>query len=1072
MKRILDLAKELGVDAAEVQRVAVQCNVVVSGPTSSLDADDQNKIRSAVKASAKTPGSSTGGKTLTLNRPMVAGQPRSGGQVEGRGRTVEVAVRRRHAAAPKPAPKAVAKVVAPSAPTAPAPKAPAPAAPVVKQQKLTPAQRAAASIERKKQDAENSAREKAVAVAKAKEEKAIAQAQAAAVKPVVKPVEVKAPVAPKPTVTMKTPTQKPADIAKKAVAPSAARPAGSVQMANRPANARPAANRQDANRSTARPAVNRPGTVANSPANARPGATRPSTNRPGENRPGANRPGTGRPGDSRPGATRPGVNRPGAGRPGDNRSGANRPTGAAGQPSHKGPRTTIRRGLTPAQIAASKAPRSSVKQIEKKISEERAAQRRAANRPRPAGAAAGAGAGNQQGGPRRSPSVAVAPDAGAGAPPAPGVQRRRGPGGARPIRRLSPAEKAARRAYSSKRHEVLSPEQEERQARLARGAGSKRFSSTVTKDDEDFVVRTVEFTDPILVSELASRMAFKSSEVVKKLFEMGIMTTVNEAIDADTATLIIEEFGHKAKLINAAAVEDVLVEDVSSDDEGDLVPRPPVVVVMGHVDHGKTSILDALRKAKVADGEAGGITQHIGAYMVKLEGGERVVFVDTPGHEAFTGLRARGASMTDVAVLVVAADDGVMPQTVEALNHARAAGVPIIVAVNKMDKVGANPEMVKRQLAEHELVAEDWGGDTIFVEVSAHTGQGLDDLLEMLALQTEILELKANPTRRGKGMVVESRLDKGRGPVATVLVQNGTFKQGDTVVVGSATGRLRAIVDENSVQHRTAGPSIPFELLGLDSVPEAGQEIYAVENEKQARDIVRYRKDRDREIGAEAKKRASLDELFANMQSGIKEVPVLIKGDVTGSVEAMAESLIKAGTDEVKVKIIHKAIGGITESDVMLASAADAIIIGFNVRPETKAKKAAAVEGVDIRFYKIIYEAIDEVKAAMAGVLSPNKVEKVTGTADVREVFQAPKVGAVAGCYMTDGHVGRGSNVRVLRENVLIYDGVLASLRRFKDDVKEVKTGFEFGTSVEKFNDIKEGDTFEFFIIEEVAATL
>ncbi len=1068
MKRILDLAKELGVDAAEVQRVAVQCNVVVSGPTSNLDADDQNKIRNALKAGAKPQAKSTGGKTLTLNRPMVAGQTRSGGQVEGRGRTVEVAVRRRHAAAPKPA-----SVVATPPVAAAVEKAIEPATPVAKQ-KLTPAQRAAASVEKKKQDAANLAREKAAAKqteAKAAAEKA-AEAKATVAKPVqpavkkpvaakpavTKPAAAKAP-APKPTMRLKA---KPADIARKAVAPSSVRPSGGTQGANRPVAERQAANRQTANRQAAnRPGTNGPG--ANRPTGARPaGANQPS----GNNRP-ANGPVGNRPNSARPGA----ANRPGAGnRPNSARPGSARPAGT--QPTHKGPRTTIRRGLTPAQIAASKAPRSSVKQIEKKISEERAAQRRNnANRSaRPGGVNQGAGA---PGGPRRAPSVAVAPGAaGAGAPPPPGVQRRRGPGGARPIRRLSPAEKAARRAYSSKRHEVLSPEQEERQARLARGAGSKRFSSTVTKDDEDFVVRTVEFTDPILVSELASRMAFKSSEVVKKLFEMGIMTTVNESIDGDTATLIIEEFGHKAKLINAAAVEDVLVEDVSEDDDGDLVPRPPVVVVMGHVDHGKTSILDALRKANVADGEAGGITQHIGAYMVKLDSGERVVFVDTPGHEAFTGLRARGASMTDVAVLVVAADDGVMPQTVEALNHARAAGVPMIVAVNKMDKEGANPDMIKRQLAEHNVTPEDWGGDTIFVEVSAKTGQGLDDLLEMLALQTEILELKANPTRRGKGIVVESRLDKGRGPVATVLVQNGTFKKGDTVVVGSATGRLRAIVDENSVQHRTAGPSIPFELLGLDSVPEAGQEIYSVENEKQARDIVRYRKDRERELGAEAKKRASLDELFANMQSGIKEVPVLIKGDVTGSVEAMAESLIKAGTDDVKVKIIHRAIGGITESDVMLASAADAIIIGFNVRPEAKAKKAAAAEGVDVRFYKVIYDAIDEVKAAMAGVLSPDKVEKVTGSADVREVFQAPKVGAVAGCYMTDGYVIRGSHVRVLRENVLVYDGLLASLRRFKDDVKEVKSGYEFGTSVEKFNDVKEGDTFEFFIIEEVAATL
>jgi len=1013
MKRILDLAKELGVDAAEVQRAAVQCNVVVTGPTSTLDADDQLKIRSAVKLAAQPQAASSGGKTLTLNRPMVAGQARAGSQVEGRGRTVEVAVRRRHAPAAKPR---LARTVAAANVAATT------AAPVIKE-KLAPAQRAAAALEKKKQDAANAVRAKSAATAKPAAMKPAAMKPAATKPTATKPTATK-PTATKPSTTLKAPVRKPADAAKQAVAAAAAKKKdGAVQGANRPAMSRP-----------------------------------------GSDRPGSNRPGSNQPTSNRPTSSRPGLNRPGSNRPSLNRPGSNRPAGA-GQAAHKGPRTTIRRGLTPAQIAASKAPRSSVKQIEKKISEDRAAQRRSGNRPggnRPAGAAV-------PGGPRRAPSVAVAPEAGA---PPPGVQRRRGPGGTRPIRRLSPAEKAARRAYSSKRNEVLSPEQEERQARLARGAGSKRFSSLVTKDDEDFVVRTVEVTDPIMVSELASRMAFKSSEVVKKLFEMGTMITVNEAIDADTATLIIEEFGHKAKLINAAAVEDVLVEDVSEDDEGDLVPRPPVVVVMGHVDHGKTSILDALRKANVADGEAGGITQHIGAYMVKLDSGERVVFVDTPGHEAFTSLRARGASMTDVAVLVVAADDGVMPQTVEALNHARAAGVPMIVAVNKMDKEGADPDMVKRQLAEHEVVPEDWGGDTIFVEVSAQTGQGLEDLLEMLALQTEILELKANPTRRGKGIVVESRLDKGRGPVATVLVQNGTFKQGDTVVVGSATGRLRAIIDENAVQHRTAGPSIPFELLGLDSVPEAGQQIYAVENEKQARDIVRYRKDRERELGAEAKKRASLDELFAHMKSGIKEVPVLIKGDVTGSVEAIAESLIKLGTDDVKVKIIHKAIGGITESDIMLASAANAIIIGFNVRPENKAKKVADAEGVDIRFYKIIYEAIDEVKAAMAGVLSPDEVEKVIGTADVREVFQAPKVGAVAGCYMTDGYVTRGAHVRVLRDAVLVYDGVLASLRRFKDDVKEVKSGYECGMSVEKFNDVKEGDTFEFYIIEEVAATL
>ncbi|NWF39304.1 translation initiation factor IF-2 [Mariprofundus sp. NF] len=1012
-KRILDLAKELNVEASDIQRVAVQCNIVVSGPTSTLDADDQAKVRSAMKKAAQPDAQKSGGKTLTLNRPMVAGQSRSGAQVEGRGRTVEVAVRRRHTPVAKPG--AVAK---------PAPEA-APA-PAVESKPLAPAQRAAAAVEQKKLD-------------DIKEKAAAAAAKRAEVKVEVKKPVIAKPAAAAPVSAVKRTGPTPAQRAAAAVAPASAVKRTGPTPAQRAAAAT----------KTATPAVNRP--------QGRPGE-RPQA-RPGD-RPQGQRP-QGRPGD-RPQGQRP------QGRPGDRPQGQrpqNRPGTQPNQSTHKGPRTTIRRGLTPAQIAASKAPSSSVKQIEKKISDDRAQQRRSAPQNRPDRNATPA----QQAATRRSPSVAVSPDA-ATTPP-PGAQRRRGgPGGSRPQRRLSPAEKAARRDYASKRHEVLTPEQQDRQARLARG--SKRRDLGVNKDDEAFVVRTVEVTDPIMVSELASRMAFKSAQVVRKLFEMGMTTTINEAIDAETAVLIVEEFGHKAKIINAGAVEDVLVEDTSEDNDEDLVPRPPVVVVMGHVDHGKTSILDALRKAHVADGEAGGITQHIGAYMVKLESGERVVFVDTPGHEAFTGLRARGASMTDVAVLVVAADDGVMPQTVEALNHARAAGVPIIVAVNKMDKEGADPEKVMRQLAEHNVLSEDWGGDTMFVQVSAHTGQGLDELLENLALQTEILELKANPERRGKGIVVESRLDRGRGPVATVLVQNGTFRQGDTVVVGSATGRLRAIVDENSVQHRTAGPSIPFELLGLDSVPEAGQQIFAVENEKQARDIVRYRKDKDREMGAEAKKRASLDELFADLQSGIKEVPVLIKGDVTGSVEAMAESLAKAGTDEVKVKVVHKGIGGITESDVMLASAANAIIIGFNVRPEAKAKKVAEVEGVDIRFYKIIYEAIDEIKAAMAGVLSPNKVEKVTGEAEVRDVFVSPKIGAVAGCYMTDGIVTRGARVRVLREGVMIYDGLLASLRRFKDDVKEVKSGYECGMSIEKFNDVKVGDRFEFYIIEEVAATL
>ncbi len=721
-----------------------------------------------------------------------------------------------------------------------------------------------------------------------------------------------------------------------------------------------------------------------------------------------------------------------------------------------GPRTTIRRGPTPAQIAAAKAPRSSLKQIEESIRSERGARGKKPAQGTSARPAASV---------RRAPSVAVAPEI-----PGAGPRHKPGPQGAFHRRRLSPAEKAARRAYAEKRHQILTEEQEERMARLARGV--KKGKKKITKHDADFVVREVEITDPIAVSELANRMAIKGGEVVKKLFEMGVPATVNESIDAETAVLIVEEFGHKPKLINEAAVEDILQEE-PEDDPSALQPRPPVVVVMGHVDHGKTSILDALRKAHVAESEAGGITQHIGAYMVKLDSGDRVVFIDTPGHEAFTSLRARGAKLTDVAVLVVAADDGVKPQTVEAINHAKAAGVPIIVAVNKIDKEGADPEMVCRQLAEYDLIPEEWGGDTIFVNVSAKTGEGLGELLEMLALQTEILELKANPARRGRGIIIESRLDKGRGPVATVLVQNGTFKKGDIVVTGTVMGHIRAIVDENGVQHRTAGPSVPFELLGLESVPAAGQEIVVVESERQAREIVSYRKERERQLGAQQKKRASLDELFATARGeGAKEVNVLIKGDVTGSVEAMAEALAKAGTEDVHINVVHKAIGGITESDVMLASASKAIIIGFNVRPETKAKKLAEAEGVDIRFYKVIYEAIDDMKAAMAGMLAPEQVEKVIGSADVREIFQVPKVGTVAGCYVTDGHVTRDAHVRVLREGKLIYDGKLASLKRFKDDVKEVRSGYECGIGVEKFNDVKVGDVFEFYVIEEVAASL
>ncbi len=728
----------------------------------------------------------------------------------------------------------------------------------------------------------------------------------------------------------------------------------------------------------------------------------------------------------------------------------------------RGPRTTFRKGLTPAQIASAKAPRSSVKQLETQIKTERAA-RRDAQRPRPAPQKSRAV-------PRRTPSVAVAPMP--SAPPA-GPNRRRG-GQIRPQRKLSPAERAARRHYEELRRAApLTEEEEERLARLGTKPRGKKHSED--ESGAPNVVRSVEIPEIISVGELASRMAVKGAQVVKKLFEMGMTSTINESVDADTALLLVEEFGHRPKLLNEAAVEDVLLTGSEAADEEDLEPRPPIVVIMGHVDHGKTALLDALRKSAVAEGEAGGITQHIGAYMVKLDDDNRVVFLDTPGHEAFTSLRARGAKITDVAVLVVAADDGVKPQTLEALSHAKAAEVPIIVAINKIDKAEADVEKVKRQMSEHGLVPEEWGGDAIFVPVSAVSGEGLDDLLEMLSLQTEVLELKANPNLRGRGVIVESRLDRGRGSVATVLVRDGTFKQGDIVVSGTAMGRIRALVDENSVQHKTAGPSIPAEILGLDDLPEAGQEIVAVENERQAREIMSFRKEKVRQFGIseQAKKKLSLDELFNNIQQeGIKELPVVIKADVGGSVEAIAEALTKVGTEEVQVNIIHKGIGGITETDIMLASASNAIIIGFNVRPEAKAKRVADAEGVDIRFYRIIYDAIDDVKQALSGLLAPKEVEKVIGAAEIRDVFSVPKAGKVAGCYVTDGYITRHARVRVLRDGVLIYDGNLASLRRFKDDVKEVKSGYECGIGIEKFNDVKVGDVFEFYLIEEIASSL
>jgi len=1032
-KRVLELAKEWNVDVADVKRAASHCGVEADSPTSMLNDEEAHRVKAAIAPKA----GGTGGQNRTVKRSSTS---------DSRGHKVEVAVRRTHRR-----PKAGGKPSTTGATLSLNTKKPE-AAPAIK--KTAPS--SAPVVAKTEAVATPKAVVKPTASAKP-EVKKVAQ-KATPSKPTSKP----APSAPArgklspAQMAAQALEKKKTDAANKVMEEKTKRLAahhasGGAQTRPQQGNPRPA---QQQARPAAAGAQQRPATsVQKTYPNRRAGVNQ----RPGQQRPGVGQ----RPGQQRPGQQRPGV--------GQQR---NRPAGQQTRNS-TGPRTTIRKGLTPAQIAASKAPKSSLKQIEAKITKERNDRRRehAARNQR-----------NQRPGSqqnrnntttnttrRTTPNITVAPSDTVAAPTA-NKRRFSGPG-QRQQRRLSPGEKAARRSYSSKRNEVLTPQQEERMARLAKGDRRRRMKLSITKDDEDFVIREVEITNPIVVSELASRMATKTGEVVKKMMAMGIVVTANDNVDSDTALLVVEEFGHKAKVINEAAVEDVLIEESGIHDDL-LHPRPPVVVVMGHVDHGKTSILDALRKAAVADGEAGGITQHIGAYMVKLESGERVVFVDTPGHEAFTSLRARGANLTDVAVLVVAADDGVMPQTVEALNHAKAAGVPLIVAINKMDKEGANPENVKRQLAEYEVIPEEWGGDSIFVEVSAKTGQGLDDLLEMLALQTEILELRANPNGVGRGVVVESRLDKGRGPVATVLVQNGTFNKGDIVVVGSVTGRIRAIVDENAVQHRTAGPSVPFELLGLDSVPEAGQKIVAVANDRQARDIISYRKEQARQLKEASTKRASFDDLFAAVKSDVAEVPVIIKGDVSGSVDAMAESLIKLGTDDVKVKIVHKGIGAITESDVMLASASSALVIGFNVRPEAKAKRIASEQKVDIRFYKVIYDAIDDVRAAMIGELTPDQVEKVIGMAEVRQVISVPKVGAVAGTYVTEGYVTRGAKVRVLRDNVLVYDGNLASLRRFKDDVREVKSGYECGIGVEKFNDVKEGDAFEFYIIEEVAAKL
>ena len=577
----------------------------------------------------------------------------------------------------------------------------------------------------------------------------------------------------------------------------------------------------------------------------------------------------------------------------------------------------------------------------------------------------------------------------------------------------------------------------------------------------------VKIPDEITVGELASRMKKTAAEVIKQLIKLGVMASVNQTVDYDTAALVAMELGCKVEKEVIVTIEERLIDD-REDKPEELQPRSPVVVVMGHVDHGKTSLLDAIRNTNVASGEAGGITQHIGAYTVKINGSP-ITFLDTPGHAAFTSMRARGAMCTDIAILVVAADDGIMPQTVEAINHAKAANIPIIVAINKMDKHGANPDRIKQQLTEYDLVPEEWGGETVICPISAKTGQGIDELLEMVILTAEVQELKANPNRLAKGVVIEARLDKSRGPVATLLVQNGTLKQGDILIAGTAVGRVRVMTDDKGRTVKTAGPSMPVEITGLAEVPGAGDIFNAVEDERMARQLVEQRKEEIKAAANKTKGKVTLEDLFAQIQEGeMKELNIIVKADVQGSAEAVKASLEKISNEEVRVKVIHAGVGAISENDVLLASTSNAIIVGFNVRPDPVAAASAARAKVDMRMYRVIYDAINEIQDAMKGMLAPKFKEVIIGHAEVRQTYKVSAIGTIAGCYVKDGKVTRDAQVRVLRDNIVIHEGQLGSLQRFKDSVKEVAANYECGMSIEKFNDIKEGDIFECFVMEQI----
>ena len=615
------------------------------------------------------------------------------------------------------------------------------------------------------------------------------------------------------------------------------------------------------------------------------------------------------------------------------------------------------------------------------------------------------------------------------------------------------------------------------EAGVARRRGGRRKKLSDEPNQHGFeqptekIIYDVNIPENITVGDLAQQMAVKAGEVIKELMNLGVMANINQMLDQDTATLVVEELGHRVVLKSAEAVEEKLEETLASQ-EGTPEPRAPVVTVMGHVDHGKTSLLDYIRESRVASGEAGGITQHIGAYHVKTDKG-MITFLDTPGHAAFTAMRARGAKSTDIVILVVAADDGVMPQTEEAIQHARAAGVPIVVAVNKIDKEAADPERVKNELAAKEVIPEEWGGDTQFIPVSAHTGQGVDELLDALLLQSELLELTAPADVPASGLVIESRLDKGRGAVASLLIQQGTLKQGDIVLAGLQYGRVRAMLDENGQPIKEAGPSIPVEILGLAGTPDAGDPVVAVENEKKAREVADFRQEKMRSSKLARQQAAKLDNMFETMTAGsVQTLNLIIKADVRGSFEALQGALADLGNDEVKVNIVSGGVGGISETDISLAMTSSAIIIGFNARADTKARSLAENEGIEIRYYNVIYDLIDDVRAALSGMLSPELREEIVGIAEVRDVFRSPKFGQIAGCMVTEGTVYRSKPIRVLRDNVVIYEGELESLRRFKDDANEVRSGTECGIGVKNYTDVKVGDLIEVFDVNEIARSL